>query len=111
MIEGVPGDAPGRIPGGPPPARQRRSVRRLPQDLEHRGAFGLDSGAVVERRRREFEADLLGVRVVRIDHMADHLVAVATATSRALAELGWRPATTRSNTTHAASTRLASRVA
>src|SRR6476646_9973541 len=83
----MPRDAAGGVPRRPLAPGERRAVRRLAEDVEHRGAKGLDGGAVGGVGLLLAQPHLAGVVPLRLDDVADHLVAIATATSRALAQL------------------------
>ena len=89
VVERMPGDPTGRIAWGPLAAGQRQAIGRLAQDVEHGGPDQLDGCPVSSGRAgRPRESDLARVVSLRLDDMADDLVAVTTTAAGTLAQLG-----------------------
>ena len=86
----MPGDAARCIPLGPPAVGQRRAIRWAAQDIQHRRTLRLDSPAILERASLQTDADLTGVRVIGLDDVGEHRVAVPAAAARTLAQAGGR---------------------
>ena len=66
------------------------AVRGPAEDLQNSHSARLDRRSVAGRRLLALDPELAGVIPVRLDDMADHLVAVAATAARAFAELGRR---------------------
>ena len=112
VVEGVPGDAAGGVALRSTCGRRAAAVGRLAQDLEHRGAH---RPRPPPRRRVAAACSLMPelAGVGRSPHsidVADHLVAVAAAAARTLAELGGRAGGDPVEVVQAASTSAARRV-
>ena len=82
----MPGDAACGVPLRPSAVRERATVRWLAERLKDRGALGLDRGGLAEMRLRQTDAELSGIRVIGLEDVADHLVAVAATAARAFPE-------------------------
>src|SRR5438093_13626309 len=80
VVERVPGDTPGGVLQRPFAVGKGRAVRWLAKDVQDGRTTRLDRVAVVRRRLALFDAELAGVVPVGLDHVRDHLVALAAAT-------------------------------